>query len=51
MRNTKTLNKFEKTLEYWNDELTKYDFDTLLEKPNSESWSMGQVYSFNKFYT
>tara|TARA_R110002033_G_scaffold170646_3_gene213663 strand:+ start:89 stop:619 length:531 start_codon:yes stop_codon:yes gene_type:complete len=44
MNNTKTLKKFNKTLEFWNNELNKYDIDTLLEKPNSESWSMGQVY-------
>jgi hypothetical protein len=44
MNNTKTLKKFEKTLELWKDELTKYDFQTLLKKPNLESWSMGQVY-------
>lgn len=44
MNNKKTLEKFTKTLELWKTELTEYDLQTLLKKPNSESWSMGQVY-------
>lgn len=44
MKNKKTLEKFVKTLEFWKNELTKYDLETLLKKPDSESWSMGQVY-------
>lgn len=44
MKNTKALKKFEQTLAFWNNELKKYDLNTLLKKPNSESWSMGQVY-------
>lgn len=44
MDNSKTLKKFKKTLETWRNELTHYEFQTLLKKPNEISWSMGQVY-------
>jgi hypothetical protein len=44
MNNSKTLKKFEKTLELWKNELTKYDLKTLIKKPDSQSWSIGQVY-------
>ncbi|MEM8940000.1 MAG: DinB family protein [Bacteroidota bacterium] len=44
MNNIKTLKKFREVFESWEVELKGYEFQTLLKKPNAESWSLGQVY-------
>ncbi|MEQ9102197.1 MAG: DinB family protein [Imperialibacter sp.] len=35
---------FIKTINYWLDELNRYEFEQMLEKPQPEKWSLGQVY-------
>jgi hypothetical protein len=32
------------TINIWISSLSHYDFDTLLKKPDSESWSLGQIF-------
>ncbi len=35
---------FIKTINQWLEELNKYSFDQLLQKPQPDKWSLGQVY-------
>jgi hypothetical protein len=35
---------FIKTINYWLDELNRYEFEQMLEKPQLDKWSLGQVY-------
>ena len=44
MNNQKTLNDFLKIVEIWEKELEEYDLEQLVQKENSENWSMGQLY-------
>lgn len=44
MNNQKTLAKTLENIDSWKASLNEYDFDQLLKKPSSESWSIGQVY-------
>ena len=38
------IDSFNKTINVWLDELQHYDIDKLLVKPDTASWSMGQLY-------
>ncbi|MBT30720.1 MAG: hypothetical protein CMO01_13755 [Thalassobius sp.] len=38
------IDKFNQTIDYWIDELDKFTIEQLLLKPDSNSWSLGQVY-------
>ncbi len=38
------IDNFNKTIDVWLDELQHYDIDKLLVKPDTASWSMGQLY-------
>ncbi|UZR97177.1 DinB family protein [Chondrinema litorale] len=38
------IDKFNKTIDYWIDELSRYSIEQLLIKPDNKSWSLGQVY-------
>jgi DinB superfamily len=40
-----TLKKFKEVFTYWHTELDKYSEEHLSAKPDTESWSMGQVYN------
>ena len=48
------IKKFNSTIEIWISELEHYDFDVLLVKPDSKSWSLGEVfihlYNETKYY-
>lgn len=44
MNPAKTLKVALSNVELWEKELEKYDLERLLKKPDSESWSLGQVY-------
>ena len=36
--------KFEKTLDIYSDKLNRYSEEQFLQKPDENSWSLGQVY-------
>ncbi|MDO6391591.1 hypothetical protein Q4E40_15750 [Pontibacter sp. BT731] len=38
------IDNFNKTIDIWLDELQHYSIDKLLAKPDTTSWSMGQLY-------
>ncbi|WP_026897475.1 DinB family protein [Daejeonella oryzae] len=38
------VDKLNETLDIWITALKQYDFDTLVAKPDSENWSLGQVF-------
>lgn len=44
MNTKKVLAETLKGIEIWEKEVEKYDFEKLLKKPSSDSWSLGQVY-------
>jgi len=44
-RETILLNSFNETIQKWIDFLDDYTLEMLVQKPNDNSWSLGQVYT------
>jgi len=44
-RETILLNSFNETIQKWIDFLDNYTLEMLVQKPNDNSWSLGQVYT------
>ncbi len=45
MNTNKHLSHFQNVASTWEKDLNQYTFEQLLQKPDAESWSLGQVYN------